>query len=176
MGKKVRSAMVAVSVFYVILGVIMIVWPDVACNIACYIMGAAGILYGVVEIVNYIRTRDLTQPTGSLLTGIFSFLIGLLFILKAKTIVTVMIAALGIFVVADSVIKLVYTLELKGTGVKPWKVYTIITCVLLLLGVFMLVDPFNSAKFMIICAGVFLLLDGLFNFWMVLQVKNNLNL
>lgn len=175
MGKQLKNAMLGASIFYIVQGIIMIVWPDAACLVACYIMGAVGILYGLAEVVNYIRTRDYAQPEGGLIAGVFSVLIGLLFLIKTEVIVTVLIAALGVFVVADSVIKVIYAMQLKNAGVKPWKVYLIAACVLLALGVFMLIDPFKSVKFMIISAGVFLILDGLFNLWMILQVKNHIN-
>lgn len=173
-GKKMKNTLLLVSAIYLVLGVIMIVWPDSARQVACYILGAAGIVYGLIELLNYWRSKAYAEPQGGLFVGVLSFLFGLLIILKAKTVMMILIAALGILIIADSVVKLIYTIQLKGAGVAPWKAYVIGACVALLLGAFMLFDPLGSSRVMIVIGGVFLILDGLYNAWIVLQVEKNI--
>ncbi|MDO5112167.1 MAG: DUF308 domain-containing protein [Clostridia bacterium] len=169
-----RNSLLGISAFYILLGLVMIIWPDASRSIACYALGAMTALYGVIRLFVYFTSPERELMGGDLLLGIIAGLLGLLIILRANAIMTILVALLGIFVITDSVVKIFYCLQLKRAGLSGWKGYLTGMCVLLAVGVFMLFDPFSSANAMIICAGVFLFLDGVCNLWTVIQANKYL--
>lgn len=174
MRKEIRNSMIGLTLFYVVLGIIMIAWPEQACRIACYVLGAALMLFGLFQLFEYLQTRKAEFMEGSLFIGVFSILIGLLVILRASVVVSVLIAIMGILVIGDSIIKLGYSRQLRKMDAPGWKISMISACALLVIGAFMLFDPFESAKTMIVFAGIFLLLDALGNLFTIIQAAKYL--
>ncbi len=175
MKKELRNTMLILAALYMIMGLVMMIWPESACRIACYVLGAGLFTFGVYQTISYFSQKNAEIIGGSLFIGVITMLIGILVVLRADVVVTVLVALLGIFVVADSIIKFVFTREMRKAEVPGWKVQMISVLVLFLLGLFMLFDPFGSAKAMVICAGAFLLFDGIGNIVTVITVNKFLH-
>ena len=47
------------AVIMVILGLILVIWPDILGNILCYILGGALILMGIFQVIGFIRGEHL---------------------------------------------------------------------------------------------------------------------
>lgn len=174
MRKEIRSSMIGLTIFYIALGLVMIIWPEQACKIACYALGAALMIFGLFRIFEYLQTRGAELVGGNLFVGIFSILTGLLIILRASVVVSILVAIMGILVIGDSIVKLSYSRMLRKMDAAGWKIGFISACVMLVLGVFMLFDPFESAKTMIVFAGIFLLLDAAGNLFTIIQASRYL--
>lgn len=41
-GKKAKGAFIALSVGYIVLGLVLLLWPQISMNIICYVLGAGG--------------------------------------------------------------------------------------------------------------------------------------
>ena len=53
MSKAFRNTLLAISLTYIVLGLIQILWPVGSRMVICYIMGAALTLFGIYHIVRY---------------------------------------------------------------------------------------------------------------------------
>ena len=53
MSKSFHKTMMIVSIVYVIVGLLLIIWPDAARQIIIYAIGAAALLYGGYRIVDF---------------------------------------------------------------------------------------------------------------------------
>ena len=174
MKTSLKNSLLGISIFYIVLGVVMIFWPDASRSIACYALGGVSILFGLIRLFAYFTSPDKELVSGELLGGILAALIGLLIILRAENIMALLVALLGVMIITDSVVKIFYCFQLKKAGALGWKWQMIAVCVLFVIGVFMLFDPFSSAKAMIICAGIFLFVDGVCNLITVIQANKYL--
>lgn len=143
MRNEIKNTMLFLSALYVILGITMIAWPDAACRIACYILGATLFVYGAVQSFRYFHTNGKELLGGSLFIGMFLILTGILIVIRAEVVVSVLIAVMGMFVIVDSVIKFIFARELRALAAPGWKIQMISVIVLFVLGVFMLIynDP-----------------------------------
>ena len=167
--------MIGLTVFYIILGLIMIIWPEQACKIACYVLGAALMIFGLLRLFEYFQTRGAELVGGNLFIGIFSILAGLLVILRASVVVSILVAIMGMLVIGDSIVKLSYCRTLHKMNAPGWRIGFIAACILLIFGIFMLFDPFESVKIMIVFAGIFLLLDAVSNLFTIILTSKYLN-
>ncbi len=163
MRKELRNTMLILAALYILVGILMVAWPDIACKIACYMLGGALFVFGIVQTLRYFQAVRNEFLGGNMFVGLFLILIGLLVVIRAKAVVSVLVALMGVLVVADSIIKFVFARELRKANAPGWKAQMIAVLVLFLLGLFMLIDPFESVQAMIVCAGIFLLLDGIGN-------------
>ena len=175
MTKPFQKAMLITSIVYLVIGLILIIWPDAARQILIYAIGAAALLYGGFRIVDFfVRKEHLSGKVQlGVALGIGCLLIGLFLMLKVSLVVTLLAAIIGVAVIVDSVLRLQIALNLRHTGGKYWLVLLITSLVTLAFGILLLFNPFTAVKVATIVAGVFLLIDGGFTLWGVLQSQHS---
>ena len=175
MTKPFRKAMLITSVVYLVIGLILIIWPDAARQIIIYAIGAAALLYGGYRIVDFFVRKEHLSGTVQLgvALGIACILTGLFLIFKVDLVVALLAAIIGVAVIIDSVLRLQIALNLRHAGGQYWAVLLVTALVTLGLGILLLFNPFTVVKVATIIGGVLLLIDGGFTLWSVLQTSAN---
>ena len=102
------------AVLYIILGLILLIWPGVSATVFCYAFGGILLIYGVVTIVSFFL-RDSRQGSFvfELFLGIVAAALGLLFLLRPVIVASVLPVILGLFIVVDGLVNLKRALELR---------------------------------------------------------------
>ena len=175
MTKPFQKAMLITSVVYLVIGLILVIWPDAARQIIIYAIGAAALLYGGYRIVDFFVRKEHLSGTVQLgvALGIACILTGLFLIFKVDLVVALLAAIIGVAVIIDSVLRLQIALNLRHAGGQYWAVLLITAFVTLGLGILLLFNPFTVVKVATIIGGVLLLLDGGFTLWSVLQSSSS---
>ena len=85
------------AVLYIILGLILLIWPGVSATVFCYAFGGILLIYGVVTIVSFFL-RDSRQGSFvfELFLGIVAAALGLLFLLRPVIVASVLPVILGL--------------------------------------------------------------------------------
>ena len=176
MTKPFQKAMLITSIVYLIVGLVLIIWPDAARQIIIYAIGAAALVYGGYRIIDFFVRKEHLSGTIQLgvALGIGCLLVGLFLIFKVDLIVTLLAAVIGVAVIIDSVLRLQIALNLRHVGGQYWLVLLITALVTLGFGILLLFNPFTAVKVATIIAGVLLLIDGGFTLWGLLQVKGSM--
>jgi uncharacterized membrane protein HdeD (DUF308 family) len=168
-----QKTMLVTSVVYMLLGLLLILWPDQARRVICYLLGAAALLYGGYRIAAYFMQRQ--NASGDIrfgvALGIALAVLGLFLLFKADAVATVLAAVVGVAVIIDSILRLQIALNLRPLG-GGWLPLFITALVTLALGVLLLFNPFQVMRVASVVAGVCLLIDGAFTLWGVLRAKN----
>lgn len=174
MTKPFQKAMLITSVVYLIIGLILIIWPDAARQIIIYAIGATALLYGGYRIVDFFVRKVHLSGTVQLgvALGIACILTGLFLIFKVDLVVALLAAIIGVAVIIDSVLRLQIALNLRHVGAQYWAILLITALVTLGLGILLLFNPFTAVKVATIIGGVLLLIDGGFTLWGVLQSQS----
>ncbi len=176
MTKPFQKAMLITSIVYLIVGLVLIIWPDAARQIIIYAIGAAALVYGGYRIIDFFVRKEHLSGTIQIgvALGIGCLLIGLFLIFKVDLIVTLLAAVIGVAVIIDSVLRLQIALNLRHAGGQYWLVLLITALVTLGFGILLLFNPFTAVKVATIVGGVLLLIDGGFTLWGLLQVKSSI--
>ena len=95
------------AVLYIVLGLILLIWPGVSATVFCYAFGGILLIYGVVTIVSFFL-RDSRQGSFvfELFLGIVAAALGLLFLLRPVIVASVLPVILGLFIVVDGLVNL----------------------------------------------------------------------
>lgn len=95
------------AILYVILGLVLLLWPGVSAVVFCYAFGGVLLAYGVVTVVSFFL-RDSRQGSFvfELLLGIIAAALGLLFLLRPAIVATILPVILGLFIVVDGLVNL----------------------------------------------------------------------
>ena len=175
MAKSFHKTMMIGSIVYVIVGLLLIIWPDAARQIIIYAIGAAALLYGGYRIVDFFVRKE--HLDGSIqigvALGIGCLLVGLFLIVKANVVLALLAAIIGVAIVVDSILRLQIALNLRYSGGSSWLILLITALVTLAFGILLLFNPFTAIKVATIIAGVSLVLDGGFTLWGLIQSENS---
>lgn len=168
-----QKIMMGTSIAYMVLGLILIIWPDQARQIICYLLGAAALLYGLYRIIDYFARKQLAEGGVQIgvALGIACVVLGLFLLFKANTVVAVLAGVIGVAVVIDSILRLQIALNLRRFSAAGWLALLITAVVTLIFGVLLLFNPFKAVKAATIIAGAALLVDGGFTLWGLLKTR-----
>jgi len=173
MTKTFRKTMLITSAVYLVIGLLLILWPESARKIIIYAIGAAALLYGAYRIVDFfVRKEHLSGAVQvGVALGIACVLLGLFLIVKAELVVALLAAVIGVAVIVDSILRLQIALNLRLAGVRHWLILLVTALLTLAFGILLLFNPFTAVRVATILAGVALLIDGGFTLWGVLQAE-----
>lgn len=162
--KEFRKSYILVSALYVVLGAVLLIWPDISVQMICYVLGFAMIVIGITYGIIYFTKDNLTGILQmDLVIGIVSAAFGVFILLNQSFLQSVLPFAMGIILLLGAVVKLQNSINMKRLKFRRW--YGILICALILagLGTGLLINPFRSEYWMVIYIGASLIFDGLVN-------------
>lgn len=146
MSKAFRNTLLAISLTYIVLGLIQILWPVGSRMVICYIMGAALTLFGIYHIVRYFGAdTSYMFPGMGLALGVACTVTGILMIICAKAIVAIFGVVLGIAVISDSILRMQLSFNMMRFGIGRYILVMVFAFIMLAAGIVMLFNPIKSA-------------------------------
>ena len=162
--KQFSKSYILVSALYVVLGVVLLVWPGTSVKMICYGLGFAMVVLGITYGIIYF-TKDNLQGflQMDLVIGIVCLAFGVFILLNPTFLATVLPFAMGIILLLGAVVKIQSSWNMRRLKFKKWYLVLICALVIIALGIVLLGNPFQEEKFMIFYIGACLILDGLTN-------------
>ncbi|MBR3264274.1 DUF308 domain-containing protein [Candidatus Saccharibacteria bacterium] len=140
--KKSAWSAVAESLITMILGILLIVWPDVIIQALAYVIGIFFVVKGAYQIINYFLVKGQNDFfNNNLLFGIVSTLIGIAALVMGQELAGVFRVIIGIWLTYESLVRMNTAIKLNAAGISVWKYVLILALVMLVLGIFI---TFNS--------------------------------
>ena len=135
--KKSAWGAILESLATMILGILLIAWPEVVIQVIAYVVGAFFIIKGAYQVVNYFIIKGQNDFfNNGLLSGIISILVGLALLLMGEEIANVFRIVIGIWVIYESLVRINTSIKLHAAGIKAWQYVLILALMMLVLGVF----------------------------------------
>lgn len=162
--KEFRKSYILVSALYVVLGVVLLIWPTTSVRMICYGLGIAMLVLGITYGVIYFTKDNLSSFLQmDLVIGIVCLAFGIFILLNPAFLASVLPFAMGIILLLGAVVKLQSAFNMKRLNFSKW--YLVLICALLIaaLGIILLCNPFEKERFMILYIGSCLILDGVTN-------------
>lgn len=170
--KKLRAAKygyIVLSVLICALGITLIAVPDFSVSALCWIGGALLTVFGVVKILGYL-SKDLYRLAFQydLAFGILLIVLGIILILRADTMIHIVCTLMGIFILADSLLKVQTAIDSRAFGIRGWWLILTAALITAAIGVLLLFRPSESTAAIMVILGVSLLGEGIMNLITVL--------
>lgn len=162
--KEFRKSYILVSALYVVLGIVLLIWPSTSVRMICYGLGIAMLVLGITYGVIYFTKDNLNSFLQmDLVIGIICLAFGIFILLNPAFLASVLPFAMGIIFLLGAVVKLQSAFNMKRLNFSKW--YLVLICALLIvaLGIVLLCNPFENERFMILYIGSCLILDGMTN-------------
>ena len=169
---RIRWTYVIISVFFLVLGVLMVVRPESSLPLICRGLGILSALFGLFRIAQYfLRAPQGIGQRYDLAGGLFCLLAAALLFFRATEIAAILSVIVGIFILIDSVFKLQIALDARRSGTAAWAMMMILACVSLLMGVLLVFDTFKGQAMLSIIMGAVLIYDALADLFTMFYVN-----
>ena len=159
--KELKKNMILLAVFYLILGIILVLFFFFCGYAICYLIGGLAIIYGIFHLVLYQRTKSpFVTYRYDLVQGIIGLAIGIYVIIVPEILIETLPVVLGVVVMIDSIVKIQNAWDLKRMGYDRWWLVMIGALVTLVFGLLMVFCPFTVYLSVIVFVGISLIVNG----------------
>ena len=158
--KGIRNSFISTSVLYTLLGLVLIAAPGKAIRWACFLIGAVTLWYGISRIMAYRKSGMEYGRRFDLFIGVALVALGAFLLVSPRFIVSIIPAALGIYILVDSVSAIKRALDMKALGYSKWWASLASALVLSLFGALMVFNPFKAMSTLVLVIGLGLVFDG----------------
>ena len=159
--KELKKNMILLAVFYLILGIILVLFPEGSGYAICYLIGGLTIIYGIFHLVLYQRTKSpFVTYRYDLVQGIIGLAIGIYVMIVPEILIETLPVVLGVVVMIDSIVKIQNAWDLKRMGYDRWWLVMIGALVTLAFGLLMVFYPFTVYLSVIVFVGISLIVNG----------------
>lgn len=146
----------------VVVGLVLVLWPELTGKILCYILGGAIILMGVIQTIVFLRGERIgLVPKFTAVMGLVLIILGIWVCVRPQIVLSIIPVVIGIMMVVHGIMDLQYTVDIKNTGVQRWWIALIAAILTLAIGVFLILQPFLAFELTMMVIGFGLLYDGI---------------
>lgn len=174
--KQFSKSYILVSAVYIVLGGVLLAWPDTSLKMICYGLGFAmivlGITYGIIFFTKEEHSGFLPMD---LVIGIVCLAFGVFILLNPSFLHTVLPFAMGIILLLGAIVKIQNSVNMKRLRYEKWYLVLICAVAIIVLGIVLLCNIFSEEKYMVLYIGICLIFDGLTNMVSLLCIQLRLN-
>lgn len=170
--KFIRTAKVgyiALSALLCLFGLLLIIFPDTAANVAGFICAILLIAFGIIKIIGYF-SRDIYRLAFQydLAFGLLMILLGAAMFANPGSLSSFICLSLGLYILTDSLFKIQIALDARRFGVRSWMLILISAVLAGIGGLLLVLRPTESIPVLVVMLGISLLFEGLLNLITVL--------
>lgn len=165
---KLKNLSLITIVAGLIIGIVLLLKPDETVQIVSILCGATVILLGAGAWISYFAKM---QSTVLAILGTLAIISGIVICVKYKSIITVVLFLFGIFVLVSGVVDFISAIDARRNDLKSWLVSLLMSVVTIILGIIVIVNPFDSVMVLTRLLGISLVIYAVMDFITFIQVR-----
>lgn len=167
-----RISSIIMALVTLVMGFLLLFWPDRSVKILCALLGAVLIVTGAAYIFGWlIRRRKGGFPAWFLIPGVLLAAMGMWLLNNPKLVVALIQYIFAAVVIFHGVLDLQSAIVLAVARRRRWWVDLLIALLTLGLGVLVLFNPFETFEALVMLIGFTLIYDGLSDLWLILRLS-----
>lgn len=170
--KRVTTSILISSIIAFIIGLVMVIIPDISLQTIGITIGIFAILHGIVVIAIDFAVHNIYIPFYGIMSGILSIIVGILLVAMPGILSTVFGIALGIWIILSSINIISVAIAVRK-GVSNWGLILLFGIIDLIAGVIILFNPFASSLSIIVLGGIVIMVHSVVNIIDMIMIKNN---
>lgn len=169
-----KSKMIAGAVS-ALLGLVLLFWPGLTMSLICQFVGAALGLTGLLTCaVFFTQPKDSPFRAGSLIAGIPLAAVGLFIFLRPGFLIEFIPVVVGCIIIIDGAANLMETISIMRQGNSKWWISLIFAVVTILLGIVLIVRPFNATRIIMQAIGLITVYNGISDIFIASRIKTKI--
>lgn len=170
--KNLKLNFILASILYLILGIVLVIWPAASSLVLCRLLGGALLLYGLFNLVGFwVRDTGMGAFRLELFLGVVATGVGVFFLLQPVMVLSFLPIVMGVYVMMDSAVALKRTVELYRMEYPRWWLSLVLAVIGLLLGLALVLRPFSATTVFFRVVGVVFLYLGVSDLWSLWRVN-----
>ena len=171
--KRVKANALITAILYAVLGLVLLVWPEVSASVLCTVVGVALVVGGVVDILQFLLNRDGSLYSGfHLILGVVLAVVGAWIMTKPSLISVVIPRIIGVLLCIHGFSDIGDAMTLRKHRYARWTTALILSLGTVALGLILVFDPFDAFATVVRLIGAFLLYDGVTDVWITSRVSH----
>ena len=173
--KNLKWASIIKSLIYIAAGLLLLFFPGQAADLACYVIGIALIIFGVVNVISYFML-DLKDSLfrNDFAMGIVWILIGFMVIHEKEAVQKIVPFMLAIVIFASGISKLQDALDIKRITGKASNASIVMACISIVFGLVVMLGKINGMNLLFQIIGAGLLYSGVTDLYMALYISGKI--
>ena len=169
--KRLKTNIVVSAMLCIVLGIVLVAWPDLSMRIVCTAIGAVLLIGGGVRLAVYFTAKDGSiYSQMNLITGIILAVVGVWILLQPDKVLAIIPIIVGIVIVMHGVNNLQQAVTLCKEKYDKWWVALILGLLTVGFGVLLICRPFEALDTAVMMIGIFLIYDGISDIWIVSRI------
>ncbi len=147
---------------FLLAGIFFIAFPEGMLNILCYILGSLTILAGVVRFCFLFALPQRRRFSEAVIICVI-IAVGILLLVAPDLLNGLVCVMFGLMLIVDALLKAEESVAMKKFAVKKWWLGAVVSALCLILGIFIIVNPFTT-QILMIFVGIAMLFDAVCSF------------
>lgn len=169
--RKVKLNSFITSLLYALVGLLLLVWPELSASVLCTVVGLVLIFCGILSILPSLFSRDGSVYSGGhLLFGVVLTAVGIWIMTRPELISVIIPRVIGVIICIHGLSDIDSAVKLHRHGAR-WSAALFLAIVTLALGAVLVFYPFGVFSTVVRIIGAFLLYDGASDFWIASRVS-----
>ena len=151
------------AIAYIVLGVFMVIHPDITASSLRIMFGVIMLIYGIVNIVSFFLNKDSEENLFlELASAVIAIALGVfVLVADAALINSILFYTMGVIIIIDGLVNAKRAFNLKGYGMKLWYVFLILAAISVITGVLCIVFKDILASVIVVIIGCVLIYEGI---------------
>ena len=169
--KKLKTNIVISAMLCIVLGIVLVAWPELTMRIAGIVIGAVLLIGGGVRLAVYFAARDgSVYSQMNLIMGIILAVVGIWILLQPDKVLAIIPIIVGIVIALHGINNLQQAITLCKEKYDKWWVALILGLLTIGFGVLLVCRPFEALDTAVKFIGIFLIYDGISDIWIVSRI------
>ena len=169
--KKLKTNVVISAALCILLGIVLVAWPDLSMQIVCTAVGAVLLIGGGVRLAAYFTAKDgSVYAQMNRIMGIVLAVVGIWILLQPDKVLAIIPIIVGIVIALHGVNNLRQAVTLCQEKYDKWWVALILGVLTVGFGILLVCRPFEALDTAVMMIGIFLIYDGISDIWIVSRV------
>ena len=165
---KLEIGRAIIAAAYIAVGIILISHPGITGILICRAAGGLALLLGGFRVFTALRARGADWFFQlDLIVGVLLLAFGIFALAQPRVVLSVLPVILGVYLVTECVGKIQRALLLKRSGYPRWWTVLSLGPLTGLLGVLLIVNPFQAVETSLMILGVSLVVNGASDLWIL---------
>lgn len=169
--KKTTISIICSSIIAFIIGLIMVVNPDISLKTIGIIVGIYFIVHGIALLVLNYKVSAYFVPMDGIMSGLLSVILGIVLIAMPKILSAALALALGVWIILSSINMIKMAVVIKEEA--SWILFLFLGLVDLIAGIIILFNPFITALSLTVLAGIVIMVHAIINIIDMIVIKKN---
>lgn len=170
---QIKNLSIITMLVGLLIGIILIIWPSEAIGLVSILCGASVILLGAGAWVSYFTKH---KSTILAILGTMALIAGIVICVKYKSIISMILFIFGAFVIISGAVDLISAIDAKKNDLKSWIASIVMSVITIILGIIVIVNPFNSSVVITRILGIGLIAYAIMDLISFIQVRSIIKL